>query len=104
MPGPMSGESAFGAVSLAEAIGELRRELTASVASGQDQEIGFEVGEVLVELSLAMEREVGGKGGVKFWVVNAEGSARTGRAVTHRLTVPLTPRRKTGGPVVTGRD
>jgi hypothetical protein len=104
MPDPSAGESAFGTVSLAEAIGELRRELAASVASGQDQEIRFEVGEVLVELSLVIEREVGGKGGVKFWVLNAEGSARTGRAVTHRLTVPLTPRSKTGGPVLTGRD
>ena len=94
----------FGSVSLSEAIAQLRSELTESVAAGQAEEIRFEVGEVVVELSLTVEREFGGSGGVKFWVVNADAKASQNRSVIHTLTVPLTPRARDGGPLLTGRS
>ncbi|MGY1695398.1 trypco2 family protein [Geodermatophilus sp. SYSU D00814] len=91
-------------VTLNEAIGELRRELAASVLSAQDEGIRFEVGEIEVEFSVTVEREIGASGGVKFWVVNAEANATSNRSATHRILVPLTPRTPGGGPLLTGRD
>lgn len=94
----------LGLVTLSEAIGELRRELSAAVAKAQGEDIRFEVGEVSIELTVAVERELAGAGGVKFWVVNAETSASSTRSTTLALTVPLTPRSSSGGPLLTGRD
>ncbi|MEV5069573.1 hypothetical protein MRBLMI12_001149 [Microbacterium sp. LMI12-1-1.1] len=97
-------DSSFGSVSLADAIGELRRELAEAVTKAQDEEIRFEVGEVSIELSVVVERELGASGGVKFWVVNAGANASSTRSATVALTVPLTPRDAGGGSLLTGRE
>lgn len=91
-------------ISLADAIGQLRRDISEAVAKSKDQDILFEVGQVEMQFEVAVEREVGGSAGVKFWVVNAEAAASTTRTGTHTLTVPLLPRTAAGGPVLTERD
>ena len=95
-------DSALGAgeISLADAIGELRGELTEAVSKSAGKDILFEVGEVEIEFAVAVERRVGGSAGVKFWIVNAGAEASSTRSATHRLTGPLRRRTPSGVPVL----
>ena len=72
-------------VGLAEMISSLRRELEEAQQFVDGSTIRFEVEKVDLELQVNMEKtsEDGGKGGVKFWVVNAElGAKGTDKKVT----------------------
>ena len=89
-------------IGLTEAIGALREELTAAIAAAGAERLKFEVGQITMEFQVVVERAVKGKGGVKFWVVEAGAEASTSTARTHRLTVPLTPVSPQGTPVLTG--
>lgn len=102
--GANGSEASSDGIALADAITELRRELVESVARSKNEDIRFAVGEVVVEFAVTVEHEKGVSGGVKFWVVNADASGSIGRATTHKLTVPLTPRVPGGGPLLTGRE
>jgi hypothetical protein len=74
---------------LSEVIEELRGELLRAMASGEDQALRFEVGEVTLEVAVAVERETSGKGGVRFWVLElgAEGRHQAADTQTVRLTL-----------------
>ncbi|MER7455651.1 trypco2 family protein [Micromonospora sp. NPDC126480] len=89
-------------IGLADAITALREELTTAIEAAGAEDLRFRVGEMSVEFEIAVERTSGGRGGLKFWVVEAGGEhTRTG-SHTHRITVPLTPTRADGRPVLTG--
>jgi hypothetical protein len=89
-------------ISLAEAIMELRQELTTSIKAAETQSLRFKVGEVLIEFEIAIERAAEGRGGVKFWVLEVGGQRSRTLRNAHRLTIPLTPSTVDGGPVLTG--
>lgn len=91
-------------IGLTEAIAELRREVARAVASGSSEDMRFEVGEITMTFEVAVERGVGGKGGIKFWVVEAGGEASKSTTKTHSLSIPLTPKRRDGSPILTGDD
>ena len=74
------------------------------MAAAEDSDIKFELGVVMVELELSVEQTGGGKGGVRFWVVEAGGEHSRAQGRTHRITVPLTPLNKDGSPVLTSDD
>ena len=89
-------------IELTEAIGELRRELTAAIAAAATEELRFKVGEVSIEFEVGIERLTSGKGGIRFWVLEVGGERSVSAVRTHRLKVPLTPVGVDGGPVMTG--
>jgi hypothetical protein len=79
------------AVGLAEAIAALRKELTAAMQAGQDEDVRFRLGPVELEFELDVKRDVEAKGGVKFWVVSFEGKGQMARDSRHRIKLQLQP-------------
>ncbi|MGW9494621.1 trypco2 family protein [Streptomyces prasinus] len=79
-------------ISLAEALGELRRELYAAQDEGAHEQFRFEVEQA--ELALEVEFRRDGNGGVKVEVglpgAKAGGEAGGGRGSTRRQTLTLT--------------
>ncbi len=45
-----------------------------------------------LETAVEVNREVGGQGGVRFWVVSLGGSGSVARGSTHRVTLQLVPK------------
>lgn len=89
-------------IGLKEAISALRQELIESIVAAQGEKLRFEVGEVMMEFHVEVERSVDVKGGIKFWVVElGAGEANKDKAI-HKVTIPLKPVRQDGGPVLTG--
>jgi hypothetical protein len=91
-------------VGVAEAVGALRVELSEAIAAAAGESLRFRVGEVTVELEVAVERVGGARGGLRFWVIDVGGEVSRTTTRTHRLTVPLTPVAGDGSPVMTGEQ
>jgi Trypsin-co-occurring domain 2 len=78
-------------IGLAEMIESLREELQASIESGQDKLVAFDVDKVELELKIALSRKAKGEAGVAFWVVKAGASGEAGRDTTHTFKLSLSP-------------
>jgi len=89
-------------IGLKDAIEVLRKELSESILAAADEELRFEVGQITVEMQLAVERKTEGKAGIKFWVLEIGGQGSRGTTETHKVTIPLKPIGLHGGPVLTG--
>lgn len=74
-------------IELSDVIRELRAELTRTMAEGADEYLRFSLGTVDLELSIAVEREAGANGKVKFLVaeLGADGHLTHTRTQTVRL-------------------
>lgn len=79
-------------VGLAEAIRDLRRELTEAMSEGQDKQIRFELGPVEMEFLLEISKAAEGDVGVRFCVVSLGTKGSLSSGSTHRVTLTLTPR------------
>lgn len=79
-------------VELAELISELRRELQAARDAGAGEDLRFELGPVELEMTLAIRREVGGGGKVRFWIVELGGEGNYGNDATQRIKLTIQPR------------
>lgn len=92
-------DDANGAVAggLAETIEALRAELTVAMARGSGQALQFELGEVTVELTLAIIREGSGNGALRFGVVSFGAAGKASSETTHRLSLTLNPVAARGG-------
>ena len=77
---------------LADVVEELRAELTRAMAAGEGQPLRFEVEDVELELTVGVEREASGKGGVRFWVFELGAEARQQSASTQTVTLTLRPK------------
>ena len=62
-------------IALADMIETLREELETAQMMGMQRSVAFGVEKVELELKVVLSRKVKGGGGIKFWVVSAEGSA-----------------------------
>ena len=89
-------------IGLEETIAALRQGLMASIFASQGEQLRFEVGEVMVEFHVEVERSAETKGGIKFWVVELGGSGGAKDKAIHKVTIPLKPIRRDGTPVLTG--
>ena len=76
---------------LADMIVSLRRELLEAQKLGQDEGLRFRVEEAEVEIQAAVTKEAGVKGGVKFWVYNAEASGKLASQAVHKIGLKLKP-------------
>jgi hypothetical protein len=74
---------------LAEAIDQLRAELTVARVSGATTDIHFPIETVSVELQVVMAKEIGGKAGFKVPVIDLEvgGERTTTTETTHTVLI-----------------
>ncbi|MEU6257146.1 trypco2 family protein [Streptomyces sp. NPDC047043] len=79
-------------IELADMIRELRLELYAAMAEGPAGPIRFELGPVEIQASVAVDREAGAGGKVRFWVVEANADAKLATSQTHQINVTLHPK------------
>jgi hypothetical protein len=78
-------------VGLADAIRDLRAELSKAMQEGEGEGLRFRVEPVELEFELAVTSTKGGGGGIKFWVITAEGKLDRSTAATHRIKLSLAP-------------
>ncbi|MGW2328666.1 trypco2 family protein [Streptomyces sp. NPDC001700] len=78
-------------VELSEMIRELRAQLTAAAAEGAGESLRFDVGPIEIEATVAVTKEAGGGGKVRFLVVEAGGDAKYASSETQRITLTLQP-------------
>ena len=86
-----TGRGEVGVVELGELIRELRGELQKAMAEGQGDPLRFELGPVELELTVGVNREAAGKGGVRFWVIELGSDGKVARESTQRITLTLQP-------------
>jgi Trypsin-co-occurring domain 2 len=79
------------AAGLAETVSALRAELAAALVEGADESLRFQLGEAQLEVQLAITKEAGADGGVRFGVVSFGAKGGLSNATTHRLTLSLQP-------------
>jgi hypothetical protein len=85
-------------VPLAAFVAGLREELRIAQSS-RDPGLQFVVGDVSVEFTIVTEREGGPEAKVRFYVVEAGGSARWSKEATQKVSMTLTPVDEHGQPV-----
>ncbi|MCP3956409.1 MAG: hypothetical protein GY719_01010 [bacterium] len=95
---------AEGKIRLAAVVQQLREELIEAMAAGEGEELRFDLDDVKVEVQAVVTREAQGKGGVKFWVLDAEVAGKIQDSRTQKITLSLKPRRGPGGKVTLGDE
>lgn len=86
-------------VELAEFVDALREQIRVAQRDA-DPALPIEVGQITLEFTVTTRREGEGRAGVKFWVVDAGGSAKLGNEATQKVTMQLIPHAAEGqGPV-----
>ncbi|MFF5478093.1 trypco2 family protein [Streptomyces sp. NPDC012935] len=76
-------------IELADAVQAVRDELITAAARSSGQDVTFEVGDIELEFSVELRKEVTGGAKVKAWVVEAGVDAGRGTTRTHRVAVTL---------------
>jgi hypothetical protein len=84
-------ESAPAGVGLAEAIQSLRLELWEAMVAGTGSDVRFRVDSIELTVETAVTKTVGGKAGIKWWLVEAGGEASRDSAATQTLKLSLSP-------------
>jgi len=78
-------------------LADLRAELVTAQTDGAEQPIVFEMQDIELELQMTTTQDTKVKGGVKFWVVNAEGGGKQSVVGSHTLKLRMQARdRRTG--------
>ncbi len=81
-------------IPLSEMIQTLREELEAAQKESTKSNLKFETESVELELSVEVSKTASGKGGVKFWVIEAGGEYESQKSSTHKFKVVLKPKSK----------
>ena len=76
---------------LADAIAQLRREITTAMQAAKDEPLQFKLGPVELELQVQVSTKGGVKGEAKWVVVSFGAEASAERAQTHKVKLTLTP-------------
>jgi hypothetical protein len=83
-------------IGLAEAIAQVRADLTKAHNEGTDEGLRFRVGEVKLDFQVEMTREGAGHADVKVWVVSIGGEGRVSSTHTQSMSLTLAPQVWTG--------
>ena len=78
-------------MTLAQAIGGIRAELTEAMASAADDQLRFDVGDVELEFTVDVRRDRHARGGVRVWVADLGAAGGASRGSSNRLKVTLHP-------------
>ena len=81
----------MGELGLAEAISQLRRELSVAMEAARDEALQFRLGPVELELQVALATKAGVKGESKWVVVSFGADAGAEHKRTHTVKLTLTP-------------
>jgi hypothetical protein len=88
----VSGEGPGDAIDLTAAIDAVHRQLTDAIRNVRENDVlGFEYGNVEIELQMAATKDSGIEGGVRFYVFTAGGKASKGSSATHRIKINIKP-------------
>lgn len=92
----------FDSIELADAVQAVRDELltaAARSAAGQGSELEFEVGDIQMEFTVELRKELKGGTKVKAWLLEAGADAGRSSAQGHKVSFTLKARdARTGGP------
>jgi len=80
---------AAGAGEIAEAIEQLRTQLTAVQEGSQDARLRFAVTEVEMEFLITVTKSGGGDAGIRLGLVTVGGGGKVSKDNSHRLTLKL---------------
>jgi Trypsin-co-occurring domain 2 len=80
-------------IPVADAIEVLRDELEAALTKGAGRPVQFGVSDVTLTVNVVASKSKGGQGKIRWWVVEAGGSATWSREVTQTLVLTLHPER-----------
>ena len=78
-------------ITLSEAIQNLRSELLVAMQRDSGDQLRFQLGPVEMELQVGVTREASAKGGLKWWLIEAGGEAKSGSSSTHKIKLVLDP-------------
>ncbi|MDF3142683.1 MULTISPECIES: trypco2 family protein [unclassified Streptomyces] len=76
-------------IELADAVQAVRDELITAAARSSGHDVAFEVGDIELEFSVELRKEVTGGVKVKAWVVEAGADGGGSATRTHRVAVTL---------------
>ncbi|WP_371667177.1 hypothetical protein OG985_05940 [Streptomyces sp. NBC_00289] len=75
---------------LSQMISALRDELEQAQLNAQEAHLRFGISGVEVEADVQVSKEWEGRGGVKFWVIEAGGSRTRGNSTSQHIKLALT--------------
>lgn len=84
-------------IPLPQMLAQLRNDLLEAKAEGEGKDLHFLVDDIELELQMATTQEAQGGGGIKFWVVNAQGSGKIASNATQKLKLRLKAQGPEGG-------
>ena len=76
---------------LADAIADLRREITQAMHAAQGEALRFALGPIELELQVQLMANAGAKLGLKWIVASVEADGRAQNTHTHRIKLTLAP-------------
>jgi hypothetical protein len=82
---------------LAAAVNAIRIELARAVELAEGSPLQLEVGQIDLEFTVTLTRDVRARGGVRIWVVDLGGSAGQSASSTQKLRITLTAKDATTG-------
>jgi hypothetical protein len=78
-------------LSLAEAIGEIRKQLEQAKAEGAASSLKFEIGPVQLTFTVEVTKSTSGGGGVHVWVLQAGANRDTANHATQTVSLTISP-------------
>ncbi|MGW5424195.1 trypco2 family protein [Streptomyces sp. NPDC003943] len=84
-------------IELADAIASVRDQLVDAANRATGHPVAFEVGDIQMEFTIELRKELKGGTKVKAWVVEAGADASRTRGETHRVSFTLRPRNAATG-------
>ncbi|MEU1116339.1 MULTISPECIES: trypco2 family protein [unclassified Streptomyces] len=94
-------------IGVGEAVQALRDELLSAATAGAASDVQFEVGPIELEFAVTLTREATarvGLGRVLSAVVSAGASGKVAKEDVHHVKLVLTPRDRTGNPLLISND
>lgn len=78
-------------IPLSDVVRELRSELLAAMKQGKGEALRFKLKPVEMEFTVGVTGSIGGKAGIKFWVLDVEANAKRDSSATHKIKLVLEP-------------
>ncbi|WP_406321204.1 trypco2 family protein [Streptomyces sp. NBC_00519] len=79
-------------IELADAVEAIRDGLLVATSRGIGSPLRFELGDIQMEFTVELRREVRGKGGVKAWVANASAEGAFANTRIQKIAFTLKPK------------
>ncbi len=82
---------------LSDFLVALRSELQTAQAKAANEDLKFAIENIEVEAQITASQEDHASGGIKFWVLNAEGGEKLSSQVVHKVKLSMKPMLESGG-------